>query len=129
MIEISARVEVRPGTAGESMTEGQGTADTDITPLLQPLRVGQLRLKNRFVMPGMQRAWCVDGAPDERLREYYRRRALGGTALVVCEACAVHHPSAPSNPMFARPNARTTAAWRACVDPVPEADGRIFLQL
>ena len=90
------------------MTEVQATAGTDITPLLRPLQVGQLELKNRFVMPGMQRAWCVDGAPDERLREYYRRRALGGTALVVCEACAVDHPSAASNPMFARLDARTT---------------------
>ena len=111
------------------MTEVQATTGTDITPLLQPLQVGQLQLKNRFVMPGMQRAWCVDGAPDERLREYYRRRALGGTALVVCEACAVDHPSAASNPMFARLDASTRDAWRACVDEVHEAGGRIFIQL
>ena len=45
------------------MTEVQATTGTDITPLLQPLQVGQLQLKNRFVMPGMQRAWCVDGVP------------------------------------------------------------------
>ena len=111
------------------MTEVQATTGTDITPLLQPLQVGQLQLKNRFVMPGMQRAWCVDGAPDQRLREYYRRRALGGTALVVCEACAVDHPSAASNPMFARLDANTRDAWRACVDEVHEAGGRIFIQL
>jgi 2,4-dienoyl-CoA reductase-like NADH-dependent reductase (Old Yellow Enzyme family) len=111
------------------MTEVQTTSGTDITPLLRPLQVGSLRLKNRFVMPGMQRAWCVDGAPDERLRDYYRRRALGGTALVVCEACAVDHPSAASNPMFARLDARTSGAWRACVDAVHEADGRMFIQL
>ena len=111
------------------MTDVQAAADIDITPLLQPLRIGPLRLKNRFVMPGMQRAWCVDGAPDYRLREYYRRRALGGTALVVCEACAVDHPSAASNPMFARLDARTRDAWRACVDAVHAADGRMFLQL
>ena len=111
------------------MTEVQATTGTDITPLLQPLQVGQLQLKNRFVMPGMQRAWCVDGAPDERLREYYRRRALGGTALVVCEACAVDHPSAASNPMFARLDASTRDAWRACVEAVQEAGGRIFIQL
>jgi 2,4-dienoyl-CoA reductase-like NADH-dependent reductase (Old Yellow Enzyme family) len=38
-------------------------AGHDITALLQPLQIGQLRLRSRFVMPGMQRAWCVDGAP------------------------------------------------------------------
>lgn len=75
------------------MTEAQPAhGTTDITPLLQPLRVGRLTLKNRFVVPGMQRAWCEDGAPTVKLREYYRRRAEGGTALVICEACAVDQP-------------------------------------
>ena len=111
------------------MTEVQASAGPDITPLLAPLRIGSLELKNRFVMPGMQRHWCVDGAPDQRLREYYRRRALGGTALVVCEACAVDHPSAASNPVFARLDARTAAGWRACVQEVHAAGGRIFIQL
>src|ERR1700758_5705369 len=115
MIEISARVEVRPGTAGESMTEVQATADTDITPLLQPLRCGQLRLGNRFVMPGMQRSWCVDGAPDQRLREYYRRRVLGGASLVISESCGVDHPSATKNPTFARISPDTREAWREIV--------------
>jgi 2,4-dienoyl-CoA reductase-like NADH-dependent reductase (Old Yellow Enzyme family) len=105
---------------------------TDITPLLRPLRIGQggtRTLRNRFVMPGMQRAWCVDGAPGEQLREYYRRRALGGTALVISEACAVDHPSAASNPMFARLDAGTKQPWRDCVDAVHQAGGRMFLQL
>jgi len=78
------------------------TADYDITPLLQPLQVRGLRLRNRFVMPGMQRYWCADGAPDQRMREYYRRRVLGGTALIISESCAVDHPSATKNPRYAR---------------------------
>jgi 2,4-dienoyl-CoA reductase-like NADH-dependent reductase (Old Yellow Enzyme family) len=77
----------------------------------------------------MQRAWCEDGAPTGKMRDYYRRRAAGGTALVVCEACAVDHPSAASNPMFARLGERTETAWRACVDAVHDAGGRVFLQL
>jgi 2,4-dienoyl-CoA reductase-like NADH-dependent reductase (Old Yellow Enzyme family) len=104
-------------------------AGPDITPLLQPLEVGRLRLANRFVMPGMQRAWCVDGAPGHRLREYYRRRVLGGTSLVITEACAVDHPSATSNPIFGWLTAGTRDAWRACVDAVHEAGGHMFLQL
>jgi 2,4-dienoyl-CoA reductase-like NADH-dependent reductase (Old Yellow Enzyme family) len=106
-----------------------GTADYDITPLLQPLAVRGLRLRNRFVMPGMQRYWCVDGAPDLRLREYYRRRVLGGTSLVISESCAVDHPSATKNPTFARISPDTRDAWRACVAGVHEAGGAMFLQL
>ena len=106
-----------------------GTADYDITPLLQPLQVRGLHLRNRFVMPGMQRYWCVDGAPDHRLREYYRRRVLGGTSLVISESCAVDHPSATKNPTFARISPDTREAWRACVAGVHEAGGAMFLQL
>lgn len=106
-----------------------GTADYDITSLLQPLRIRGLQLRNRFVMPGMQRYWCVDGAPDLRLREYYRRRVLGGAALVISESCAVDHPSATKNPTFARISPDTRDAWRACVAGVHEAGGAMFLQL
>jgi 2,4-dienoyl-CoA reductase-like NADH-dependent reductase (Old Yellow Enzyme family) len=104
-------------------------AGHSIAPLLKPLEIGSLRLRNRFVMPGMQRAWTVNGAPDERMREYYRRRALGGTALVITEACAVDHPSATSNSLFGWLTSATAAAWRSCVDAVHEAGGAMFLQL
>ena len=104
-------------------------ADYDIMPLLQPLQVRGLQLRNRFVMPGMQRYWCADGAPDQRLREYYRRRVLGGVSLVISESCAVDHPSATKNPTFARISPGTREAWRACVAGVHEAGGAMFLQL
>src|ERR1700747_1860122 len=110
----------------ESATE---TADYDITPLLQPLQIRGLRLRNRFVMPGMQRYWCADGAPDLRLREYYRRRVLGGASLIISESCGVDHPSATKNPTFARISSDTREAWRECGAGVHEAGGAMFLQL
>jgi len=109
--------------------EARAGAGHDITALLQPLQIGQLRLRNRFVMPGMQRAWCINGAPTSRLSDYYARRALGGTALVITEACAIDHPSATSNDIFGWLNAATEDAWRSCVRAVREAGGAIFLQL
>lgn len=115
------------------MTEVQearaSAAGYDITPLLRPLQIGPLRLRNRFVMPGMQRAWTVDGAPTDKMRDYYGQRALGGTGLVISEACAVDHPSATSNSLFGWLTARTQPAWRACVDAVHDAGGAMFLQL
>jgi 2,4-dienoyl-CoA reductase-like NADH-dependent reductase (Old Yellow Enzyme family) len=114
------------GNASDPAAE---TADYDITPLLQPYQVRGLRLRNRFVMPGMQRYWCRDGAPDLRLREYYRRRVLGGAALVISESCAIDHPSVTKNPTFARIAPDTREAWRECVAGVHEAGGAMFLQL
>ena len=109
--------------------EPRAGTDYDISPLLEPLRIRRLRLRNRFVMPGMQRYWCVDGAPDHRLRDYYRRRVLGGASLVISESCAIDHPSATKNPTFARISPSTREAWRACVAGVHEAGGAMFLQL
>ena len=106
-----------------------GTTDYDIGPLLQPLQVRGLRLRNRFVMPGMQRYWCADGAPDLRLSEYYRRRVLGGASLVISESCGIDHPSATKNPTFARIAPSTREAWRECIAGVHEAGGAMFLQL
>jgi 2,4-dienoyl-CoA reductase-like NADH-dependent reductase (Old Yellow Enzyme family) len=105
------------------------TADYDISPLLQPFRIRHLQLRNRFVMPGMQRWWCVDGAPDHRMVEYYRRRVLGGAALIISESCTVDHPSATKNPTFARMSPSTREAWRACMTAVHEAGGAMFMQL
>jgi 2,4-dienoyl-CoA reductase-like NADH-dependent reductase (Old Yellow Enzyme family) len=105
------------------------TADYDITPLLQPFRIRHLQLRNRFVMPGMQRWWCVEGAPDHRMVEYYRRRVLGGAALIISESCTVDHPSATKNPTFARMSPQTREAWRACMTAVHEAGGAMFMQL
>ena len=109
--------------------EPRAGTDYDISPLLEPLRIRRLRLRNRFVMPGMQRYWCVDGAPDHRLRDYYRRRVLGGASLVISESCAIDHPSATKNATFARISPGTREAWRACVAGVHEAGGAMFLQL
>jgi 2,4-dienoyl-CoA reductase-like NADH-dependent reductase (Old Yellow Enzyme family) len=106
-----------------------GAADYDLTPLLQPLDIRHLRLGSRFVMPGMQRGWCVDGAPDLRLRDYYRRRILGGTGLVISESCAIDHPSATKDPTFAQISPATKQAWQACIEAVHGAGGRMFLQL
>ena len=111
------------------MAQIREAPELDIAPLLQPLDIGRLRLRNRFVLPGMQRAWTVDGAPTERMREYYRQRALGGTGLVITEACAVDHPSATSNSLFGWLTAGTAGAWASCVDAVHAAGGAMFLQL
>src|SRR3984885_9005002 len=128
MIE-SATVGRRGRRVSELEESVTPAADYDITPLLQPLRIRGLQLRNRFVMPGMQRYWCVDGAPDHRLREYYRRRVLGGASLVISESCAIDHPSATKNPTFARISPDTREAWRKCVAGVHEAGGAMFLQL
>lgn len=98
-------------------------------PLFSPFRLRGLELPNRFVMPAMQRGFCVDGAPTEKLAAYYRRRAEGGVGLIIGESCAVDHPSATRQPGAARMNAATRDSWRHCVEEVHAAGGHMFIQL
>jgi len=101
----------------------------DVEPMYEPIRVGPLTLRNRFVMPGMQREWCVEGAPTPRLSEYYRRRAAGGTALIISEACAIDHPSSTQSTMFAWLTERSRDAWARCVRAVRGEGAEFFMQL
>jgi 2,4-dienoyl-CoA reductase-like NADH-dependent reductase (Old Yellow Enzyme family) len=101
----------------------------DVDPLFEPLTIGAFRLKNRFVMPGMQRGFCKDGMPLPELADYYRKRAEGGVALVIGESAAIDHPSATAQPSAARLNAATADGWARCIAGVRGAGSEMLLQL
>ena len=105
------------------------TAELDLTALFQPFKIKGLELRNRFVMPGMQRMWCEDGRPLPRLAAYYCERVRGGVGLIITESCGVDHPSATQNPLFCRITQDTFEAWADCVGKVKAAGGRMLMQL
>jgi 2,4-dienoyl-CoA reductase-like NADH-dependent reductase (Old Yellow Enzyme family) len=102
---------------------------TDPSPLFTPFRLNSITLRNRFVMPGMQRGFCSEGKPLPKLAEYYRRRAEGGIALVVSESCAVDHPSSTQQPTSAWLKEETASAWARCVEAVKSAGSEMLMQL
>lgn len=56
----------------------------------QPLPLGNLVLRNRFVSAPMERNYCdTDGVLTDRYIDYLERRAAGGAALVFTEASYV----------------------------------------
>ena len=58
--------------------------------LFSPFSINQLRLKNRIVMPALASFLIgTDGSISDATVEHYRRRAAGGAAMVIMEACAV----------------------------------------
>lgn len=101
----------------------------DFEPFFSPLTVNGLTLRNRFVMPAMQRGWCVGGVPSTNLGDYYAARVRGGAGLIVSEALAIDHPSATGQAAAARLAPHTLEAWRRVVGTVKQAGGTIFLQL
>jgi len=61
-----------------------------MTSFAEPLDLGGLRLRNRFVSAPMERNYCeIDGTMTDRYIAYLERRAAGGAALVFTEASYV----------------------------------------
>jgi 2,4-dienoyl-CoA reductase-like NADH-dependent reductase (Old Yellow Enzyme family)/thioredoxin reductase len=58
--------------------------------LFSPFAIRHLRLENRIVMPSVASFLLKDGGRvDAGAVEHYQRRAAGGPAMVIVEACAV----------------------------------------
>jgi 2,4-dienoyl-CoA reductase-like NADH-dependent reductase (Old Yellow Enzyme family) len=101
----------------------------DLAPLLEPLQIGQLRLRNRFVLPAMQVGFAERFGPSQRMIDYLRARAEGGAALIYSESCAPDHPSSYWQPVFCVLNRDNEGAWGRVVDTVKGAGACFFLQL
>lgn len=98
--------------------------------LFEPLKIRSLELANRIAMSPMTRSSSPAGVPGPDVARYYTRRAEGGTGLIVTEGVAIEHPSAVDNdnvPHMYGDDA--LAGWRAVVDGVHAAGGKIIPQL
>lgn len=61
------------------------------TALFQPIQIGPMRVKNRFVVPPMGNNFAnTDGCMSEQSKAYYGARAKGGFGLITFEATVVH---------------------------------------
>lgn len=61
--------------------------------LFQPLSIGEMRLRNRIVMPPMVTNFgSNDGHVTEQTIGYYEERAKGGVGLIIVEATCVDSP-------------------------------------
>jgi 2,4-dienoyl-CoA reductase-like NADH-dependent reductase (Old Yellow Enzyme family) len=107
----------------------------DVEPLFQPLQVRGLTLANRIVMAPMTRNFSPRGLPGEDVAAYYRRRAEGGTGLLITEGVGVAHPAALGDAGLGENNlphlygAEALAGWKRVVAGVHQAGGRIVPQL
>lgn len=103
--------------------------DIDTSALFTPFRVAGLELKNRFVMAPMTRTRSPGGVPTPEVAAYYRRRAEGGTGLLITEGTAIDRPHSSNNPHIPNIHGEGLQGWRQVVDAVHGAGGRIWSQL
>jgi 2,4-dienoyl-CoA reductase-like NADH-dependent reductase (Old Yellow Enzyme family) len=103
---------------------------TDTAALFTPFRLSGLELPNRIVMAPMTRQFSPGRIPGEDVAAYYRRRAEGGTGLIVTEGVTLGDPaSAPGDTVPTLVGEAAVAGWRRVVDEVHAAGGKILPQL
>ncbi len=99
-----------------------------VSPLLAPFQMGGLTLPNRVVLAPMTRARAgVERVPNAIMAEYYVQRAEAG--LLITEATTI---SEQANGWNESPGIYSDAmerGWRAVVEAVHGAGGRIYMQL
>jgi N-ethylmaleimide reductase len=98
-------------------------------PLLEPYRLGALRLPNRVVMAPMNRGRIdnPERAPTPLVAEYYAQRASAG--LIIGEGTFINDEAISGINVPGICSAAQIAGWRLVTDAVHQRNGRIYAQL
>ncbi|MNO49384.1 NADH oxidase [compost metagenome] len=68
----------------------QNTADRSIdSPAFQPLKIGPLTLRNRFIKAATNEGMSPDGVPSKQMLRFHESIAAGGTGMTTVAYCAV----------------------------------------
>lgn len=59
--------------------------------LCEPISVGEMKIKNRMVMPAMAVRTAADGFVTDRTKMHFRERAKGGVGLIIVGIAAVDY--------------------------------------
>lgn len=95
--------------------------------LLQPLKVGNLVLKNRIMFPPLTTGYEErDGSIGERSLKFYERLAKGGVSYIVVGDVAPVNTASPTPKLY---DERQIPAFKKLADAVHAYDSKIALQL
>lgn len=102
----------------------------NVDSLFKPFSLKSLSLKNRIAMAPMTRSFSPDGIPTEDVAGYYRRRAEGGTGLIITEGTTINDPVATMDGKIPQIHGQQPlAGWENVVQQVHAAGGKIMPQL
>ena len=108
-------------------TRGASAADLDV--LFEPLRVGNVELRNRIVMTGHNTGMAKDGLPTDQMVAYFRDRARGGVGLIGVAFPQIH-PSSQNVPIeLCCYDPAIVPGLRRMTDAVHEHGAKMVMQL
>lgn len=96
--------------------------------LFSPIRINQLEIRNRIVLPAMHLGYTPGGLVSDRLVEFYRERARGGAGLIVIGGCTVDEFGGMSE-MIAIQDDRFIEGLSRLAQAVQAEGARLFAQL
>ncbi|MDF1764243.1 MAG: alkene reductase [Oleibacter sp.] len=100
---------------------------TETSALFEPLKIGDLSLKNRIVLAPLTRCRAIDHMPNALMKEYYTQRASGGLIITECTLVSPNASAFANDPGIY--SEEQVAAWKEITDSVHEAGGKIFMQI
>jgi 2,4-dienoyl-CoA reductase-like NADH-dependent reductase (Old Yellow Enzyme family)/thioredoxin reductase len=97
--------------------------------IFEPTNIGQMRLKNRIVMPPMGTNYAeAGGAVSQRMLDYYEARARGGVGLIIVEGsapslqCTMYPPASLGDDKF-------IPGWQKLTDAAHKYNAKIAIQI
>lgn len=101
----------------------------ELAPLFEPIRLGQVQIRNRVVMTGHGTGMAKNFLPSDAHVAYYRERAMGGSGLIGMAFPQIHPTSqdVPGEPHAYDP--ACVPGLRRIADAVHEYGAKIVMQL
>ena len=101
-----------------------------VDALFTPFNHKGLSLENRIVMAPMTREFSPGGIPTQDVADYYKRRAEGGTGLIITEGTTINDPVATMGERIPQIHGESAlAGWENTVAAVHAVGGKIMPQL
>lgn len=96
--------------------------------LFSPIKIKNMQLKNRLVMPAINLVYAEDGYVNDRLKKFYVKRAEGGVGLITIGGCPVDD-NGSSFAMIKLSDDRYIDKLRELTDEIHKTDTKIGAQL
>jgi len=98
--------------------------------LFQPIKIGNLEIRNRGIQPSMVTNYCnEDGSVSERFIAYHEARAKGGVGLIITEAAYVDRVGKGFTYQFGIDNDQLIPGIKKLADKVHSHGAKIAVQL
>jgi 2,4-dienoyl-CoA reductase-like NADH-dependent reductase (Old Yellow Enzyme family)/thioredoxin reductase len=103
--------------------------------IFEPASIGQMKLKNRIVMPPMGTNYAeAGGAVSQRMLEYYEARARGGVGLIIVEGSApsvqcITYPQAAPSHQASLGDDKFIPGWKDLTDIAHKHNARVAIQI